>query len=72
MDTAEYYLYPSPYLEAKSFCRYNCEFDATMPDVDVTYILSKNVDWAIYEEQGFVVHIYDEFAVAHHPDNKYD
>lgn len=72
MDTAEYYLYPSPYLEAKSFCRYNCEFDATMPDVDVTYILSKNVDWSIYEEQGFVVHVYDEFAVAHHPDNKYD
>lgn len=71
MDTAEYYLYPSPYLEAKSFGRYNCEFDASMPDVNVTYILSKNADWALYEEQGFDVHIYDWFAVAHHPDNKY-
>lgn len=71
MDSVEYYYYPSPYLEAKSFGRYNCEFDAEKPDVNVTYILSKNVDWSIYEEQGFVVHVYDWFAVAHHPDNKY-
>lgn len=69
MDTAEYYLYPSPYLEAKSFGRYNCEFDASSPDVDVTYILSRNADWDLYEEKGFTVHRYDWFAVAHHPDN---
>lgn len=69
MDTVEYYYYPSPYLEAKSFGRYNCEFDAGAPDVNVTYILSKNADWNLYEEQGFVVHVYDWFAVAHHPDN---
>ena len=71
MDTVEYYMYPNPYLEAKSFCRYNCDFDATMPDVNVTYILNKSVDWDLYVEQGFVVHVYDWFAVAHHPDNKY-
>lgn len=69
IDTVEYYVYPHPYLEAKSFGRYSCEFDPTVPDVDVTYILSKNVDWALYEEQGFTVHIYGEYAVAHHPDN---
>lgn len=69
MDTVEYYMYPHPYLEAKSFGRYNCEFDAAVPDVNVTYILSRNADWKLYEEQGFTVHIYDEFAVAHHSDN---
>lgn len=69
IDTVEYYVYPHPYLEAKSFGRYSCEFDPTVPDVNATYILSKNVDWALYEEQGFDVHIYGEYAVAHHPDN---
>lgn len=69
MDTVEYYMYPHPYLEAKSFGRYNCDFDAEMPDVNVTYILGRNADWTLYEEQGFVVHVYDWFAVAHHPDN---
>ena len=69
IDTVEYYVYPHPYLEAKSFGRYSCEFDAAVPDVDATYILSKNVDWTLYEEQGFTVHIYGEYAVAHHPDN---
>lgn len=69
MDTVEYYVYPHPYLEAKSFGRYNCEFDAEAPDVNVTYILSRNVDWNLYVEQGFDVHYYGEYAVAHHPDN---
>lgn len=69
IDTVEYFYYPSPYLEAKSFGRYNCEFDAENPDVNVTYLLSRNVDWDSYEEKGFIVHRYDWFAVAHHPDN---
>lgn len=69
MDTVEYFVYPHPYLEAKSFGRYSCEFDPEAPDVDVTYILSKNVDWNLYEAQGFTVHYYGEYAVAHHPDN---
>ncbi len=68
-DTVEYFMYPHPYLEAKSFGRYNCDFDPGAPDVNVTYILSRSADWGLYEDQGFVVHIYDEFAVAHHPDN---
>lgn len=69
IDTVEYFYYPSPYLEAKSFGRYSCDFDASAPDVNATYILGKNVDWSLYEQQGFTVHIYDWFAVAHHPDN---
>lgn len=71
-ETVEYYIYPHPYLEAKSFGRYNCEFDETAPDVDVTYILSRNADWELYEEQGFIVQYYGEYAVAHHPDNIHD
>ena len=71
IDTVEYYMYPHPYLEAKSFGRYNCDFDPAAPDVNVTYILNKNADWALYEEQGFVVHYYGEYAVAHHPENMY-
>lgn len=69
MDTVEYYMYPHPYLEAKSFGRYNCEFDAETPDVNITYILGKNADWNLYKERGFDVNVYDWFAVAHHPDN---
>ncbi len=69
IDTVEYYSYPSPYLEAKSFGRYNCDFDVAAPDINVTYILGQNADWNLYEEQGFIIHAYDWFAVAHHPDN---
>ncbi|MCM1025795.1 MAG: glycosyltransferase family 39 protein [Roseburia sp.] len=69
IDTVEYYYYPARYLEAKSFSRYSCEFDAENPDVNATYLLGRNVDWDFYEEQGFTVHRYDWFAVAHHPDN---
>lgn len=69
MDTVEYYVYPSPYLEAKSFGRYSCDFDPEAPDVNATYILGKNADWTLYEEKGFTVHRYEWFAVAHHPDN---
>lgn len=71
MNTVEYYMYPHPYLEAKSFGRYNCDFDQAAPDINVTYILSRNADWAMYEELGFVVHYYGEYAVAHHPDSIY-
>lgn len=69
IDTVEYYVYPHPYLEAKSFGRFRCDFDVEKPDRDVTYILNKNVDWAFYEAKGFDVRIYGEFAVARHPDN---
>lgn len=69
IDTVEYYMYPHPYLEAKSFGRFSCEFNAEAPDVNATYILNKNVDWAVYEANGFDVRIYSEFAVAHHPGN---
>lgn len=71
IDTVEYYMYPHPYLEAKSFGRYNCDFDPEAPDVNVTYILSKNADWNLYEAQGFTVDYYGEYAVAHHPDSRY-
>lgn len=70
-DTVEYFMYPHPYLEAKSFGRYNCDFDPADPDVNVTYILSRNADWEMYEEQGFAVRYYGEYAVAHHPDSVY-
>lgn len=71
IDTVEYFYYPSPYLEAKSFGRYNCEFDVGDPDVNVTYLLARNADWDLYEAEGFTVHRYEWFAVAHHPDNKH-
>ena len=71
IDTVEYYVYPHPYLEAKSFGRYSCDFDPESPDVNATYILSRNVDWALYEEQGFAVRYYGEYAVAHHPENNH-
>ena len=70
MDSVEYYVYPSPYLEAKSFGRFSCDFDPEVPDADATYILGRNADWELYEQKGFVVHRYDWFAVAHHPDNE--
>lgn len=69
IDTVEYFNYPSPYLEARSFGRYNFDFDPASPDINVTYCLAQNVDLAPFEAMGFTLETYGNFTVAHHPDN---
>ena len=69
IDTVEYFIYPHPYLEARSFGRYSFEFDPTSPDVNVTYCLSQDVDLTPYEDMGFILETYGGYTVAHHPEN---
>lgn len=69
IDTVEYFNYPNPYLEARSFGRYNFDFDPTSPDINVTYCLAQNVDLAPFEAMGFTLEAYGNYTVAHHPDN---
>lgn len=66
IETVEYFNYPSPYLEAKSFGRFSCEFDASNPDKNATYVLSQNVDLSPFEAQGFTLHTYGYYTVAHY------
>ena len=69
IDTVEYFNYPHPYLEARSFGRYSFEFDPTSPDINATYCLAQNVDLAPFEAMGFILETYGGFTVAHHPNN---
>jgi len=65
IDTVEYYVYPSAYLEARSFGRYCFDFDAAHPDPAVTYVLNQNTDLTPYRQAGFTIHTYDYYTVAH-------
>lgn len=69
IETVEYYNYPSPYLVAKSFGRFCTEFDAAAPDPNATYLLSQDTDLSAFEQQGFILHTYGYYTVAHHPEN---
>ena len=69
VDTVEYFNYPSPYLDARSFGRYSFEFDPASPDINATYCLSQNVDLAPFEAMGFTLKTYGNYTVAHHPEN---
>ena len=69
IDTVEYFNYPHPYLEARSFGRYSFEFDPTSPDINATYCLSQSVDLTPFEAMGFTLETYGNYTVAHHPEN---
>ena len=65
LDTVKYFNYPSAYLEVSSFGRFCFDFDATKPDTEAVYILSRAVDLSVYEEMGFTLETFDWFTVAH-------
>ena len=72
IDTVEYFNYPSAYLAAKSFGRYSFDFDQYTPDINATYCLSQDADLSVFESMGFTLHHYENYTVAHHPDNVHD
>lgn len=69
IDTVEYFNYPDPFLEIKSFGRYSFDFDPSEPDINATYCLNQNTDLTAFESMGFTLHTYGSFTVAHHPNN---
>ncbi|MCM1543387.1 MAG: glycosyltransferase family 39 protein [Blautia sp.] len=65
IETVEYYNYPDPYLDARSFGRFSYDFDPAAPDTDATYILSQNTDLTPFEQAGFTLHTHGFYTVAH-------
>lgn len=63
-DTVKYINFPSTFLEAESFGRFEFQFDKEHPTLDAVYVLDRSVDWKIYLEAGFDTIEYEDFAVA--------
>lgn len=65
IETVEYFYYPDSFLNARSFGRFNFDFDPTQPDTDITYILNQAVDLTPFEQAGFTLHTHGYYTVAH-------
>lgn len=64
LETVQYAVYPSAFLNAVSFGRFSFDFDAAVPDKNVTYILNRSVDLTPYQNAGFTLLDFANYTVA--------
>lgn len=64
LATVEYKNYPSAFLRADSFGRYDFSFDAEQPDETASYILSPGTDTSALIAAGFDLQQFEKFIVA--------
>ena len=64
IDTVQWKNYPSPYLNAQSFTKYNFYIDYSNIDISNVYIAHNN-NYDIFKEKGFDINIYENYLVAY-------